>query len=84
MFEGIQVDLQDVTLLEQAGRDNLINFANSGIGHIDYESYLAEVISACELCLCVTPEIALPLHSLHIHPLHQTEVPAVTTLTLIQ
>lgn len=43
VFEGIQVDLQDVTLLEQAGRDNLINFANSGIGHIDYENYLAEV-----------------------------------------
>lgn len=39
----MQVDLQDVTLLEQAGRDNLINFANSGIGHINYEAYLTEV-----------------------------------------
>lgn len=56
VFEGIQVDLQDVTLLEQAGRDNLISFANSGIGHIDYESYLAEVISAYEPLLCVTPK----------------------------
>uniref|UniRef100_A0AAQ4NW79 Prominin 1 b n=1 Tax=Gasterosteus aculeatus aculeatus TaxID=481459 RepID=A0AAQ4NW79_GASAC len=37
------VDLQDITLLEQAGRDSLINFANSGVGHIDYEAYLAEV-----------------------------------------
>uniref|UniRef100_A0A3Q3IL44 Prominin 1 b n=1 Tax=Monopterus albus TaxID=43700 RepID=A0A3Q3IL44_MONAL len=43
VFEKVQVDLQDVTLLEQAGRDNLINFANSGIGHIDYEAYLFEV-----------------------------------------
>uniref|UniRef100_A0A8C5H041 Prominin-1-A-like n=1 Tax=Gouania willdenowi TaxID=441366 RepID=A0A8C5H041_GOUWI len=43
VFESVKVDLQDVTLLEQAGRDNLINFANSGIGHIDYEAYLAEV-----------------------------------------
>ncbi|XP_061883113.1 prominin 1 b isoform X1 [Entelurus aequoreus] len=43
VFEGVQVDLQDITLLEQAGRDNLINFANSGIGLIDYEAYLAEV-----------------------------------------
>lgn len=43
MFESVQVDLQGVSLLEQAGRDALINFANSGIGYIDYESYLAEV-----------------------------------------
>uniref|UniRef100_A0A669C1Q0 Prominin 1 b n=1 Tax=Oreochromis niloticus TaxID=8128 RepID=A0A669C1Q0_ORENI len=32
-----------ITLLEQAGRDNLINFANSGIGQIDYQAYLTEV-----------------------------------------
>lgn len=44
MLESVQVDLQDITLLEQAGRDNLINFANSGVGQIDYETYLAEVI----------------------------------------
>ncbi|XP_063740935.1 prominin 1 b isoform X3 [Eleginops maclovinus] len=43
VLEGVQVDLQDVMLLEQAGRDNLINFANSGIGHINYEAYLTEV-----------------------------------------
>lgn len=43
VFEGVQVDLQNVTLLEQAGRDNLISFANSGIGLIDYDAYLAEV-----------------------------------------
>ncbi|KAM9314931.1 prominin 1 b [Pholidichthys leucotaenia] len=43
VLESVQVDLQGVTLLEQAGRDNLINFANSGIGQIDYNAYLAEV-----------------------------------------
>lgn len=43
MFEGVQVDLQGISLLEQAGRDALINFANSGIGYLDYDSYLAEV-----------------------------------------
>ncbi|XP_034712858.1 prominin 1 b isoform X2 [Etheostoma cragini] len=43
VFESVQVDLQDILLLEQAGRDNLINFANSGVGEIDYEAYLAEV-----------------------------------------
>lgn len=82
MFEGIQVDLQDVTLLEQAGRDNLISFANSGIGQIDYENYLAEVISACELRLCVTLDYAFAQHSLHIHRLHQTELPGLQLLPL--
>lgn len=43
VFESVQVDLTDITLLEQAGRDNLMNFANSGIGEIDYPAYLAEV-----------------------------------------
>ncbi|KAM7394454.1 hypothetical protein PAMP_021258 [Pampus punctatissimus] len=43
VFESVQVDLQGITLLEQAGRDNLINFANSGIGQLDYEAFLAEI-----------------------------------------
>ncbi|KAM9769530.1 prominin 1 b isoform 1-T7 [Menidia menidia] len=43
VFESVQVNLADITLLEQAGRDNLMNFANSGIGQIDYPTYLAEV-----------------------------------------
>ncbi|XP_040002790.1 prominin 1 b isoform X2 [Xiphias gladius] len=43
VFESVQVDLQDITLLEQVGRDNLMNFANSGIGQIDYEAYLVQV-----------------------------------------
>lgn len=51
MFESVQIDLQDVTLLEQAGRDNLLNFANSGIGHIDYETYLVEVICVYTICI---------------------------------
>lgn len=43
VLESVQVDLRDITLLEQAGRDNLLNFANSGIGQIDYDAYLSEV-----------------------------------------
>uniref|UniRef100_A0A3P9BLQ0 Prominin 1 b n=1 Tax=Maylandia zebra TaxID=106582 RepID=A0A3P9BLQ0_9CICH len=43
VFDSVQVDLQGITLLEQAGRDNLINFANSGIGQIDFQVYLTEV-----------------------------------------
>lgn len=30
-------------LLEQEGKDNLIDFANTGIGDIDYQAYLTEV-----------------------------------------
>ncbi|XP_061574607.1 prominin 1 b isoform X4 [Cololabis saira] len=41
-FESVQVDLKDIRLLEKDGRDNLVNFANSGIGRIDYPLYLAE------------------------------------------
>ncbi|XP_035993399.1 prominin 1 b isoform X8 [Fundulus heteroclitus] len=43
VFEGVQVDLKDIMLLDQAGRDNLMNFANAGVGEIDYPAYLAEV-----------------------------------------
>lgn len=43
ILEGVQVDLRDISLLEQAGRDNLVSFANSGLGHIDYEAYVAEL-----------------------------------------
>ncbi|XP_033824424.1 prominin 1 b isoform X1 [Periophthalmus magnuspinnatus] len=43
ILEGVQVDLRDISLLEQAGRDSLINFANSGLGHIDYQAYLTEL-----------------------------------------
>src|SRR4029434_2361068 len=34
---------EGVVLLEQEGRDNLLNFANTGVGEIEYEAYLAEV-----------------------------------------
>ncbi|MEQ2167219.1 hypothetical protein GOODEAATRI_001833, partial [Goodea atripinnis] len=43
VFEGVQVDLKDISLLDRASRDNLMNFANSGVGEIDYPAYLAEV-----------------------------------------
>lgn len=43
ILEGVQVDLRGISLIEQAGRDNLMNFANSGLGHIDYEAYVAEL-----------------------------------------
>lgn len=45
----MNVDLQGITLLEQAGRDNLINFANTGVGQINFEAYLTEVC----VCVCV-------------------------------
>lgn len=33
-------------LLEQEGKDNLVDFANIGIGDIDYQAYLTEVTNA--------------------------------------
>lgn len=43
LLESVQVDLRDISLLDQAGRDSLINFANAGLGHIDYQAYLTEL-----------------------------------------
>ncbi|XP_076846838.1 prominin 1 b isoform X3 [Brachyhypopomus gauderio] len=43
IFEGVKVDLQGVILLEQEGKDNLINFANAGLGEIEYQAFLLVV-----------------------------------------
>ncbi|KAM3865136.1 prominin 1 b [Diretmus argenteus] len=43
VFQSVDIDLQDITLLEQEGRDSFMNFANSGVGQINYARYLAEV-----------------------------------------
>lgn len=47
IFEGVRVDLEGIILLEQEGKDNLINFANAGLGEINYEAYLSEVTRIC-------------------------------------
>uniref|UniRef100_A0A3B3QMB8 Prominin 1 b n=1 Tax=Paramormyrops kingsleyae TaxID=1676925 RepID=A0A3B3QMB8_9TELE len=43
VFEDVKVDLKGIVLLEPAGRQNLINFANAGVGEINYAAFLAEV-----------------------------------------
>uniref|UniRef100_A0A8B9LWM6 Prominin-1-A-like n=1 Tax=Astyanax mexicanus TaxID=7994 RepID=A0A8B9LWM6_ASTMX len=43
LITRVNVDLQGVTLLEPEGKDNLINFANTGLGEINYPGYLTEV-----------------------------------------
>ncbi|XP_073698398.1 prominin 1 b isoform X1 [Garra rufa] len=43
IFNSVNVDLQGMVLLEQEGKDNLIDFANTGVGDIDYQAYLTEV-----------------------------------------
>ncbi|XP_030643910.1 prominin 1 b [Chanos chanos] len=43
IFRGVTIDLQGISLLDQEGKDNLINFANTGIGEINYQAYLSEV-----------------------------------------
>uniref|UniRef100_A0A8C2GTE1 Prominin 1 b n=1 Tax=Cyprinus carpio TaxID=7962 RepID=A0A8C2GTE1_CYPCA len=39
----VNVDLKGMFLLEQEGKNNLVDFANTGIGDIDYQAYLTEV-----------------------------------------
>ncbi|XP_036373077.1 prominin-1-A-like isoform X2 [Megalops cyprinoides] len=43
LFDEVKVDFRGVVLLETAGRENLMNFANSGVGEINYAAYLSEV-----------------------------------------
>ncbi|KAK7929129.1 hypothetical protein WMY93_005524 [Mugilogobius chulae] len=43
ILEGVQVDLRDISLLDEAGRQNLLDFVNSGLGHIDYQAYQTEL-----------------------------------------
>ncbi|CAL8331259.1 unnamed protein product [Lota lota] len=49
VFESIHIQLQDISLLEQVGRDVLISFANSGVGEIDFTAYLTEANKAVTL-----------------------------------
>uniref|UniRef100_A0A8C2JU72 Prominin 1 b n=1 Tax=Cyprinus carpio TaxID=7962 RepID=A0A8C2JU72_CYPCA len=43
IFNSVNVDLKGMFLLEQEGKNNLVDFANTGIGDIDYQAYLTEV-----------------------------------------
>lgn len=46
IFEGVNVDLEGIILLGEEGKDNLINFANTGLGEINYKAYLSQVTHA--------------------------------------
>uniref|UniRef100_A0A8C1NRJ7 Prominin 1 b n=1 Tax=Cyprinus carpio TaxID=7962 RepID=A0A8C1NRJ7_CYPCA len=43
IFNSVNVDLKGMFLLEQEGKNHLVDFANTGIGDIDYQAYLTEV-----------------------------------------
>ncbi|KAJ8281473.1 hypothetical protein GJAV_G00068090 [Gymnothorax javanicus] len=43
LFKEVKVDFRGTVLLDSAGREKLMSFANSGIGDINYAIYLAEV-----------------------------------------
>uniref|UniRef100_A0AAY5ECB2 Prominin 1 b n=1 Tax=Electrophorus electricus TaxID=8005 RepID=A0AAY5ECB2_ELEEL len=90
IFEGLNVDLQGIILLEQEGKDNLINFANTGLGEINYQAYLSVVnkgVTAGDL-LSFTNELetqadqlprgalanALRGHASSIRHIHKTQV----------
>uniref|UniRef100_A0A8C2FX50 Prominin 1a n=1 Tax=Cyprinus carpio TaxID=7962 RepID=A0A8C2FX50_CYPCA len=42
-FEGMNVDLRGIILLESEGKQNLISFTKTGINEIDFAAYLEEV-----------------------------------------
>lgn len=42
-FKNLNVNIDNIVLLDAAGRENLMNFSSSGIDTIDYNVYLAEV-----------------------------------------
>ncbi|XP_044537444.1 prominin-1 [Gracilinanus agilis] len=42
-FESIKINLSSIVLLDEVGKENLINFSYSGIDGIDFAAYLAEV-----------------------------------------
>ncbi|XP_056658422.1 prominin-1 isoform X3 [Monodelphis domestica] len=42
-FESIKINLSSIVLLDEVGKENLMNFSYSGIDGIDFAAYLAEV-----------------------------------------
>ncbi|XP_072476416.1 prominin-1 isoform X2 [Notamacropus eugenii] len=42
-FESIKINLSSIVLLDEVGKENLLNFSFSGIDGIDFAAYLAEV-----------------------------------------
>ncbi|NXN03647.1 PRM1A protein, partial [Sylvia borin] len=42
-IEHIQINLSKIILLDEIGKDNLLNFSSSGIDGIDFSAYLTEI-----------------------------------------
>lgn len=42
-FENMNVKIDNIVLLDAAGRENLKDFSSSGVDQIDYDAYLAEI-----------------------------------------
>uniref|UniRef100_A0A3Q3M9P3 Prominin 1a n=1 Tax=Mastacembelus armatus TaxID=205130 RepID=A0A3Q3M9P3_9TELE len=42
-FQSIKIDLKDITLLEEEGKQNLVDFSEAGLSEINYADYLEEV-----------------------------------------
>lgn len=42
-FQNMKVNIDNIVLLDEAGRKNLMDFSFSGIDAINYNIYLAEV-----------------------------------------
>uniref|UniRef100_A0A7N8WME8 Prominin 1a n=1 Tax=Mastacembelus armatus TaxID=205130 RepID=A0A7N8WME8_9TELE len=42
-LDSIKIDLKDITLLEEEGKQNLVDFSEAGLSEINYADYLEEV-----------------------------------------
>lgn len=42
-FENMNVKIDNIVLLDAAGRKNLMDFSSSGVDQVDYDAYLAEI-----------------------------------------
>lgn len=42
-FENMNVKIDNIVLLDAAGRKNLMDFSSSGVDQVDYDAFLAEV-----------------------------------------
>ncbi|KAG8014682.1 Prominin-1-A [Nibea albiflora] len=78
VLESVNVNLQDITLLEQAGRDNLINFANSGVNKgvtlVDLLSFSTDLEAQADQLPRGALENALKGHASSIRQIHREQV----------
>uniref|UniRef100_A0A8C4LCD7 Prominin 1 n=1 Tax=Equus asinus asinus TaxID=83772 RepID=A0A8C4LCD7_EQUAS len=73
-FENMQVNIDNVVLLDEAGRKHLLDFNSSGIDKIDYDAYLAAPQGNLKQSLKSTAETIRTIYHDQVIPLEQLMV----------